>query len=222
MLSHGFLKNSIDKKYIKNVLEKINEIYSSEISLKKTYFDNLNVKIPMVNKLINEKLEKEIKSLLGNDFITLEQVEMHILLKNGDPIPHHQDNFYHCISPDESLKILVPLNKLDKFSGALGFLDCNHKFKTLNHNASSVKNFSAYIEEKDYKNLKNKYTFYDYDIGDSSYHFVSSVHFSNGNKSNEDKYFLVFRFQCLNAKRSIEDQKKYELVRKIHLSKLSK
>ncbi len=222
MLSHGFLENSINITFIKNVLEKIKKEYSSEISQGKTYFDNVNVKIPLVKNLINTKIEKKIKLLLDNEIISLEQVELHILLKNGDPIPHHQDNFYHCISPEDSLKILIPLQNLDKFSGSLGFMNCNHKFKTLKHTASSIKNFSAYIEEKHFKDLNYNYTFYNYKTGDSSYHFVSSVHYSDGNKTNKDFYFLVFRYQSSDAKISLEDQKKYALVRKIHLEKLNK
>ena len=222
MLSHGFLENSINKKFVNNILEQITKEYSSDILQGKTYFDNIHIKIPLVKNLINKKIEKKIKLLLKNQSISLEQVELHILLKNGSPIPHHQDNFYHCISPEDSLKILIPLQPLNKLSGALGFMNCNHTFETLNHIASSIKNFSAFIEDKDFKGLKYDYTFYDYKTGDSSYHFVSSVHYSDGNKTNKDSYFLVFRFQSSRAKTSQKDQKKYEFIRKLHLSKLDK
>ena len=222
MLSHGFLENSINKKSVKNITAKISKEYSSEISQGKTYFNNVSAKIPLVKNLISKKIDSKIKLLLETQFITLEQVELHILLKNGNPIPHHQDNFYHCISPEDSLKILIPLQPLNKLSGALGFMNCNHKYKTLNHNASSIKNFSAYIKEKDFKDLKYDYTFYDYKVGDCSYHFVSSLHYSDGNKTNKDSYFLVFRFQSSSAKKSQKDQKKYDLVRAIHLSKINK
>ena len=42
MLSHGFLENSINKKLVNNILEKISKEYSTEILQGETYFNNIN------------------------------------------------------------------------------------------------------------------------------------------------------------------------------------
>ena len=75
MLSHGFLDNSINKKFVNNILEKITKEYSSDISQGNTYFDNIHIKIPLVKNLINKKIEKKINLLLKTQSISLEQVE---------------------------------------------------------------------------------------------------------------------------------------------------
>lgn len=221
MLSHGFLPNSVDKYEVKKIETKIKKTYLTQIKAGETYFEGIHKKIPDSKDLVNVNLKIQIASLLKTTNIKLEQVELHILLKNGQPIPPHQDNFYHCLPAEKSLKVLIPLSSLNRSSGGLGFLNSPNNLKTLNHSPSSVNNFSAVISKNDFERLNFKETFYDYKIGDSSYHFVSSIHFSDGNKTFEDKYFLVYRYQCSNAKISKKSLIKYELNREKHLEKIT-
>ena len=44
-------------------------------------------------------------------------------------------------------------------------------------------------------NIDLEKTTYKYSICDASYHFINSIHFSEGNLSSEDIYFIVFRFK---------------------------
>ena len=84
-------------------------------------------------------------------------------------------------------------------SGSLTFMDCDVNFPVQRHVSSTVKNFSSYIPKNEFDKLNFKKTTYNYEIGDASYHFINSIHFSDGNHSNSEIYFIVFRFQTPNA-----------------------
>ena len=62
---------------------------------------------------------------------------------------------------------------------------------------------------------------YQYKKGDVSFHFINSIHFSNGNITNEDSFFLVFRFQTKKAEVINKEKKKYEKCYAEHLSLLN-
>ena len=222
MLSHGFLKQVIN-------INKINEIYlivkkhfEKEISNSETYFDGINLLFPETLDLIDEKIYKLIKKLLGTNYVNLENIELHILNPKKSYIPPHQDNFYHCVNPEDGLKILIPFDDLNNHSGSLNFYDCEINYPTLKHKASKTKNFSAYIPDIVISKLNLSTTCYEYKKGDASYHFLSSIHFSKGNISNKTKFFLVFRFQKANAIVNQNEVDKYEKNRKEHLKIIGK
>ena len=72
-----------------------------------------------------------------------------------------------------------------------------------------VKNFSSEIEENQLKKIKKSSTTYKYQVGDASFHFLNSLHYSMGNKTNKDSTFLVFRYQNPNAKINSAAQIRY-------------
>ena len=217
MLSHGFLKQVINVEKINNVFVKVKKHFENNIASSETYFDGLHILFPETLDLIDKNIEKLIKNLLGTNNITLENVELHVLNPNKSYIPPHQDNFYHCVNPQDGLKILIPFNALNNDSGSLNFYDCGINYPTLNHEASKTKNFSAYIPDKIISKLNLTTTCYEYDKGDASYHFLSSIHFSKGNLSEKTKYFLVFRYQKENATLKKNEVNKYEKNRQEHL-----
>ena len=89
------------------------------------------------------------------------------------------------------------------------FLDCDINFSIQSHKPSKVKNFSSEIEENQLKKIKKSTTTYKYHIGDASFHFLNSLHYSMGNKTNKDSLFLVFRYQNPNAKINSAAQLRY-------------
>lgn len=198
MLSHGFLSNIIKKDDLKIVnFNLINFLIKNDN--KESYFSEINKNIPCVYDLINQKVLSKVKELLCTDNPFICNVELHILPRNSQIIPAHQDNFYHCINPNEGLKILIPLQSMKPSSGSLTFMDCDVNFPVQKHVSSTVKNFSSYIPKDEFDKLDFKKTTYNYELGDASYHFTNSIHFSDGNHSNSEIYFVVFRFQIPNA-----------------------
>ena len=59
-------------------------------------------------------------------------------------------------------------------------------------------------------------TSYNYEIGDLSYHYLNSIHFSHGNKSNKRKCFIVFRFENPKASQNKIALEKYKICTKTH------
>ena len=105
---------------------------------------------------------------------------------------------------------MIPLQELNTKKGGLLFLDCDNNFEVLEHNPSKVKNFSSYIPSNILKNFNFKPVSYSYKLGDLSYHFVNSIHFSHGNKTDKDSLFIVYRYQVPNQVIDENLKKKYD------------
>ena len=208
MLSHGFLKNKVPK----DLINKFNKICTNFINnkvIESNYF-NLNEEIIFQDLRVLEKyFINDIVSLLNSFNPKLETIELHIQKSGCECIPPHQDNFYHCVEPEMGLKILLPLQELNKKRGGLIYIDCDYDFPIQDHIPSSIKNFSSYIEKSVFKNINYTETAYEYESGDASFHFLNSLHYSLGNKSLSDSLFLVFRYQDPNAKVNLTAQKNY-------------
>ena len=121
MLSHGFLKNLVDKDSLARVNVKCCEFLKKQRQFSNYYkIDEKNIFNP--KEIISQKIVNNISLLLKDNNPELCAIELHIQKRKGDPIPPHQDNFYHCVKPEESIKILIPLNPLNKDNGGLFFL----------------------------------------------------------------------------------------------------
>ena len=203
MLSHGILRNRIHKDFI----ERINIKCQKYIKVKKTISNYYNLKDDL--KELGKYFIEDVKFLLKVVNPKLKAIELHVQKSGCEMIPPHQDNFYHCINPEMGLKILLPLQKLNSKNGGLIFLDCDINFPIQKHIASSIKNFSSFIENPIFKKIKKSKTSYNYNPGDASFHFLNSLHYSLGNKTNIDSLFLVFRYQNPIAKVNPIAQTKY-------------
>ena len=208
MLSHGFIKNRVSKKTINNLYKKCNTFLEKR-GRQENYFNLINESIFDEIKYIGRLFSKDVNSLLNTKVPVLEAIELHIQRAGCQKIPPHQDNFYHCVEPNMGLKILLPLQELSVKNGGLIFLDCDVNFSIMNHNPSNFKNFSSQVEENELKKIKESNTSYKYNIGDASFHFLNSLHYSLGNKTNKDSKFLVLRYQNPDAKINLAAQKKY-------------
>ena len=208
MLSHGFLKNRVEKKSIKNIYKKCN-IFLEGKKKEENYFYLNDESLFNEIKNLEEFFLKDVKSLLNTKIPVLKAIELHVQKAKCQKIPPHQDNFYHCLDPNMGLKILLPLQELNLENGGLIFLDCDINFSIQIHKPSKVKNFSSEIEEHQLKKINESTTTYKYHIGDASYHFLNSLHYSMGNKTNKDSMFLVFRYQNPNAEINSAAQLRY-------------
>ncbi len=216
-LSHGLIKNVIPKELIHEIKTKTQNFISKKKSKIENYYEISSSEIS-AEILINEKLNFHLKKLLNSEIPKKEAIELHIQRPGCEAIPFHQDNFYHCLkNPEDGLKILIPLNNLTKENGGLGFANCEIQYPVLPHLPSRIRNFSSYIEENEIKRKDLKYTFYDYEVGDISYHYINSIHFSHGNNTPLNSLFLVFRYQIPNAEINYEAQKKYNECYKKYL-----
>ena len=199
-LTHGHLPSCICKKNILKIKAEVDSFL--ENSSYPSYISGIDKKIPRTLNLISEKITNFVKLILHVKSISLENVELHYLPPSSEPIPPHQDNFYHCIEGGVGMKILVPLTSLSPKTGGLLYLNCPSDIGILTHKPSAVKNFSSYIEPHLFQNLEFQDTAYTYSLGDASYHLLNSVHYSHGNCSHTPSMFLVFRFQDVMAKQS--------------------
>lgn len=220
MLSHGFWGKLVDLETLSKVKKKCFTFAEKDLE-KSNYYKITENKYIEARSLLNEEIYKNISTLLKDKNPILCAIELHIQKSSCRPIPPHQDNFYHCIKSHESLKVLIPLQELNEKNGGLIFYNSDINFPVLKHSPSKLPNFSAYIE----KDILNKQKFstsnYQYKKGDASFHFINSIHFSNGNITNEDSFFLVFRFQTKKAEVINKEKKKYEKCYAAHLSLLN-
>ena len=194
-ISHGFLKGFLDLEEINPLAKKINNFLDSQ-SKTSNYYGNIKDFLPEVDLIINQKIKSKISELLDTKNPFLSAIELHVQLPECEPIPPHQDNFYHCIyPPNYGLKILVPLSNLNSLNGGLSYLDIPIDYPVMDHIPSEIPNFSSIIPIDDFKKINKKISSYNYILGDISFHFLNSIHLSFGNKTKERKSFLVFRFE---------------------------
>lgn len=196
-LTHGFLPSTIDIDLLQSFVPALDSIITSSPGT--TYFSELHISLPGLTQLISKELLSFTSKILHGSSLKLCNIELHFLPPNSAPIPPHQDNFYHCIASGHGVKLLIPLTNLSSFNGGLSFLDCDSSIGVLPHQPSSIRNFSSYILPSIFDKLDITRSSYEYRPGDCSYHLLNSVHYSTGNKSDKISYFLVFRFQDLNA-----------------------
>ncbi len=215
-LSHGFLKNFIDKSLILNLRNKVDIFLDSEETIV-NYYPELEKKIPEVNQILKKDLIKKISKYLSTPKPILKAIELHVQLANCEPIPPHQDNFYHCVYPPNfGLKILIPLSNLNSFNGGLSFLNIPINYNVIDHIPTKIVNFSSAISKEEFLNLNIHKTSYNYEIGDLSFHFLNSIHFSHGNKSNKRESFIVFRFENPKAYQNKIALEKYKICSEKH------
>ena len=138
-LTHGFLENSTSKDKIFKIKTKVDQyLRCKDYPTYTSAFGNI---VPEVFELISDNLISLIRELLFSDFIKLENVELHYLPPSSEPIPPHQDNFYHCIEDGVGLKVLIPLTELSIKSGGLCYLNCTSDIGVLEHTRVKSKFF---------------------------------------------------------------------------------
>ena len=216
-LSHGFLDKIIDKKCLSSVKKECLLFIKQQNNCSNYYkiTDNKSINSKV---LINPNLLSKVINLLGDQSPIISAIELHVQKSFCNPIPPHQDNFYHCVNPEDSLKVLIPLQYLDQSNGGLIFFDSEYDYPILEHLPSNQQNFSAYINNSTLTKINLQTSSYKYKKGDASFHYINSIHFSNGNKTNNDSLFLVFRFENKSAKIIEENKLKYERCYEAHLN----
>ena len=219
MKSQGILKDLIDK----NILQLVKKeclFFLSQNPQISNYSPSILEDCEYVNSIINQNIMLIVSDLLKVKKPFLCATELHIQRSGCLAIPPHQDNFYHCIDKRKGLKILVPLQDLNINNGGLLFIDDDIDQPLLNHSPSQIKNFSAFIEDNSFKQIKKNLITFDLKFGDCSYHFMNSIHYSLGNKTLNDTLFLVFRFQWPDLKINKKAEENYKICYKKHLEKL--
>lgn len=215
MDSNGIFQNSIDKKLVEIVRSDCMRYLSENLDIK-NYSSEISNYSSNINLLLNSFIYGQVSKLLKVKKPLLCATELHIQRARCIPIPPHQDNFYHCIEYNKGLKILIPLQNLSSNNGGLTFIDTKYDFPVLDHSPSSIRNFSAYINKDTFCKIKGKRISYDLNVGDSTYHFLNSIHFSLGNQTSEDILFLIYRFQNPEAIVNKLAQTKYETCYEIY------
>ena len=215
-LSHGFLEKIIDRKCLSSVKKECLFFIKQQNNCSNYYKISDNNSINS-KRLINSNLLSKVINLLDDPSPNISAIELHVQKSFCDAIPPHQDNFYHCVNPEDSLKVLIPLQYLDESNGGLIFFDSEYDYPILEHLPSSQPNFSAYINNSTLTNINLETSSYSYKKGDASFHYINSIHYSNGNRTNNDSLFIVFRFEKKSAKIIVKNKLKYEKCYQSHL-----
>lgn len=192
--SHLFLPNIVEPDVFANVKSLLDQ-YINSLTSGITYVSYIHSYVPSILSLINKDLYCTVQSYLKSHFLILENVELHIQPPGMAPIPYHQDNFYHCISPAIGAKIMIPFSNLSIHNGGLIFTDCPCHQKILTHSPSGRSNFSSSIPYEIIEKLPYSTTSYTYNLFDASVHHINSIHHSIGNSSKSASYFVVYRYQ---------------------------
>lgn len=235
------MKNNIQKYFVGSISHK-----QSDCLIDSEYVDKLTADMEMLvfnnNRgvaVINDHLKRptyiedcsavlNIKSLSCIlkptlfDFVkepskfSISTVELHIRWPECEKIPPHQDNFYHQFLERPSFKCLIPLSECSEYSGFLHYFDVSHSFPILEHSASSVKGFSSYIDNglpldisTTAPNLKKMNVYF---------HSLNSIHFANTNSLDSPCFFLVARYDHIEANEDKTLREKYLNVRQKHLT----
>ena len=205
-ITHGFLPSSCSPRLVNYYASKIHN-YLAENDFP-TYVSGVESMFPGIVDLITDDNLNFAKSILSAQVIQLMNVELHYMPSGSEPIPLHQDNFYHCVEDGAGLKFMIPFSELSVNNGGLFFFNCNSSIGVLPHSPSSVINFSSYIEDEVINGLPFDSNSYTYNVGDMSFHLLNSIHYSCGNKE-KPVSFLVFRYQPENCTISLKMQANY-------------
>ena len=219
-LTHGFFSGAINQSRVHSLHAKC--LLLLKASNFATYLSNLHEQIPDLHCLVPDNYIHTVSRKVNIDNPSLMNAELHCMPSSSDPIPFHQDNFYHAVQGGRGFKFLIPLNKLFRVNGGLTFLDNYNSLGTLEHSPSDVPNFSSFIEANHISRMNLSETTYSYDIGDISYHLLNSIHYSYGNTTESMSLFVVLRYQCVNAPLCEDGLKRYEDNRVSHRHKIAR
>ena len=219
-MSHGFLAGLNTPESVLKTRRLIQEFLDNS-DWRSDYIQDIDACCPQVLELLPDSVNISGLRIACRQY--LKRVELHVRRAHGNPIPAHQDNFYHCIANGKGLKILIPLGKLEPKNGGLFYLDVKAGHEVEKHIPSEIENFSAGIDHFSLANVKKgrRSRAYTHKIGDASYHWLNSIHWANPNCTNTDALFLVFRLQ---DNESIEDKdmrRRYEECLAKHLERTS-
>ena len=219
-LSHGVLPRRLSPEESAEISHR----YFSKYPLS-THPRYLPLQISHTYELLGPQLFTNLQDassyLMSESSPDLLAIEAHCQHPQCNPIPAHQDSFYHCIEGNYGIKLLVPLTPITAYRGGLLFYDNPSLFKTLPHSPSIEESFSASIPSKHLSNLSFPITKYNLELGDFGYHFLSSIHYSEGNRSIQPTVFLVFRFQSASVNPDPEMLQRYQACYEQHLHLLS-
>lgn len=112
----------------------------------------------------------------------------------GSEVPHHQDNAYFNLVPDQALTIWVALTDATEENGCVRYLQGSHKFGNLPHEASGVKGNSQRLGElppgagPEICGIVRR--------GGALIHHCNTIHRSDPNRSNRDRPGLLFVYKA--------------------------
>ena len=219
-MSHGFLPGLNTPESVLRAKSLVQEFLDTS-SCRSDYIQDIDTHCPQVLELLPDRLNIPGLTIACKQY--LRRSELHVRRAHGNPIPAHQDNFYHCITGGKGLKVLIPLGKLEAENGGLFYLDVKANHEVKQHVPSAIESFSAGIDHSSLSREKQgrRSWGYTHQIGDASYHWLNSIHWANSNRTNEDALFLVFRLQDNEAMEDKGMKRRYEQCLTKHLEQTS-
>jgi phytanoyl-CoA hydroxylase len=128
----------------------------------------------------------------------------------GSEVPHHQDNAYFNLVPDQALTIWLALADATRDNGCVRYIESSHKFGNLPHRASGVKGNSMQLAElppdagPEICGIVRR--------GGALIHHCNTIHRSEPNRSDQDRPGLLFVFKAARCKTDSERFARYMSV----------
>jgi phytanoyl-CoA hydroxylase len=123
----------------------------------------------------------------------------------GSEVPHHQDNAYFNLVPDDALTVWVALADATRDNGCVQYIEASHKFGNLPHRASGVKGNSMQLEElpagagPEICGIVRR--------GGALLHHCNTIHRSEPNRSDQDRPGLLFVYKSASC---VTDRERFE------------
>lgn len=156
------------------------------------------------------------RTLLGVDVVahTFEYFDKAPRL--GKPTPPHQDGYFHCLVPSESVTLWVALDDCDEENGCLHYVRGSHRGPMFPHEMSRVVGFSQHIISKSWDSSDERAM--KVRAGDCIAHHAGTVHFAGANRSTRHRrsiglvYFSAWAVRDEARRRRLREE--LELQRK--------
>ena len=136
-------------------------------------YSNPEIFSPFVNSTIFDYASQ----LMGKEVI-FKSLEIHSRFPGSKLIPLHQDNAYYGLEDGNALSFYTPINKQSSLQGGLTYLSLKKNSGIHKHKLSKASGFSLEIEDKEKAFLSNPKIKFDYEAGDCSIHYSTSMHFA--------------------------------------------
>ncbi len=128
----------------------------------------------------------------------------------GSVVPHHQDNAYFNLTPDDALTCWIALADATEENGCVRYIEGSHQLGNLPHEASGVKGNSMRLKKlptgagREVSGIVRR--------GGALIHHCNTIHRSEPNRSDKDRPGLLFVYKAARCRVDRTRAEKYEAI----------
>ena len=214
-----FLKNIIDKEWIKELKIGVEKNFKNPSEYKCVYETNKDQEV-FYDDYCNWSRIEEYKNFIYNSNIAnissnlmkskkVNLFHEHVLVKEKGSkkrTPWHQDQGYYCVNGSDNVSIWIPLDRVEKNS-SMEFVIGSHKWNKI-FLPTKFKGFDYEHKDQEFEkipdieNNRNNYEIISYkcEIGDAIAFNYATIHAAYGNNSDNRRRAFSIRFTGDNAR----------------------